>query len=43
MTSRNNHGYIILLAIVVVAGILVAMLARLATKVQMLGLQILYS
>ena len=30
MTSRNNHGYIILLAIVVVAGILVAMLARLA-------------
>ena len=30
MTSRNNHSYIILLAIVVVAGILVAMLARLA-------------
>ena len=30
MTPRNNHSYIILLAIVVVAGILVAMLARLA-------------
>lgn len=30
MTPRNDHGYIILLAIVVVAGILVAMLARLA-------------
>ena len=30
MTSRNNHSYIILLAIVVVAGLLVAMLARLA-------------
>ena len=30
MTPRNNHGYIILLAIVVVVGILVAMLARLA-------------
>ena len=30
MTFRNNHSYIILLAIVVVAGLLVAMLARLA-------------
>ena len=30
MTFRNNHGYVILLAIVVVAGLLVAMLARLA-------------
>ena len=30
MTPRNNHSYIILLAIVVVAGLLVAMLARLA-------------
>ena len=30
MNLRNNHSYIILLAIVVVAGILVAMLARLA-------------
>ena len=29
MTSRNNHSYIILLAIVVVVGLLVAMLARL--------------
>ena len=30
MNPRNNHSYIILLAIVVVVGLLIAMLARLA-------------